>query len=147
MDENSSLFSLSIDPVTKTHLSEAAKWARILSIAGIVSLIIIIANSLYTTNGVLWMDESRESGKTDAAYSIGIILGIGLIMVIPLFALIFILRFSSAMKKALAADDQGMLNTSFQNLKIYFRYFGVITLIFLVLMALSFLLKVVARVS
>jgi hypothetical protein len=38
-------------------------------------------------------------------------------------------RFASQMKTALYSNDQESLNTSFQNLKRYFRYLGIITII------------------
>ena len=42
MESNQSLFSLNIDPVTKVHLSEMAKWARFLAIIGIISLVLMV---------------------------------------------------------------------------------------------------------
>ena len=143
MEQNSSLFSLSLEPITKSHLLEAAKWARILAIAGFVSLAIITANGL-STNAVFW---NNGDLKTDAAFTVGSVLGMLIVMLIPLFALIFLLRFSNALRKALEADDQNFLNVSFQQLKIYFRYFASVTLILVVLMALSFLLKIAGKIA
>lgn len=147
MPENSSLFTLSIDPVSKLHLSDAAKWARILAVAGIVSLIIVVANGIYTTNNAFAFTEADETGELDAGYKFGVIVGVLLITLIPLFALIILLRFSTALKTALAADNQTQLNSSFQQLKVYFRYLGILTLIFVGLMALSFVLKLGGRIT
>jgi hypothetical protein len=41
------------------------------------------------------------------------------------------------MSSALNTNDQAMLNASFQNLKVCFRYLGIITIVFMVMIALS----------
>ena len=49
--------------------------------------------------------------------------------VIWFFPLLYMLRFANQMKTALYGNDQENLNVSFQNLKRYFRYVGIITII------------------
>jgi hypothetical protein len=56
---------------------------------------------------------------------------------IAFFPLLYTFRFASQMRGALSTDDQELLNASFQNLKVCFRYLGIITIISLVMMALS----------
>jgi hypothetical protein len=46
-DQHASLFSLSIEPVTKTHLNETAKWARFLAISGMVFLGLAVVGILF----------------------------------------------------------------------------------------------------
>jgi hypothetical protein len=49
--------------------------------------------------------------------------------VVGFFPLLYMLRFANQMRTALDGNDQEKLNESFQNLKRYFRYFGIITII------------------
>jgi uncharacterized membrane protein (DUF485 family) len=53
------------------------------------------------------------------------------------FPCLFLFRFASKMKHALAANDQAQLNTSFQNLKSLFRFVGILTIIFLAFYAIA----------
>jgi len=146
MEENhsSSLFSLSIDPVTKSHLNDTAKWARFLAIAGIVLLslaliftilsVTVFPNSTYsrlTVNGV-------EEERLTATMKIVLAICITIAFLIAFFPMWYLLQFSNQMKKALYNNDQQALNFSFLNIKRYFRYVGIIMMIVLVVYGLAF---------
>jgi len=75
-----------------------------------------------------------------------IILYVG-IAVIYFFPCLFLLRFANHMKNALNTDDQVTLNTSFQNLKIMFRYVGIVTIIIISLYILFILYMLLIAVS
>lgn len=145
---SSSLFSLHIDPVTKTHLTETARWARFLSVFGMIVLILgLIVVLMYTTifteffgfpTGV-----EDETNAVMGARRVGIVIGFTIISAIIFFPLLFLLRFATAMKRAIAANDQGRLNEAFQNLKVYFRYLGILVIIFLVLYGIIIAIAVV----
>lgn len=141
MQEDSSLFSMSIDPVTREHLSETAKWARFLAIAGLILLILMVVFGVYSL-AVIDQVETELGGRR----SLGSALGLGtaityfIVFLIYIFPIIFMLRFATKMRQALNGNDQEALNTSFQNLKVCFRYIGIVTIIFLVFIALGFFL-------
>ena len=59
---------------------------------------------------------------------------------IGFFPFFFLYRFSTKAKAALASGDQESLNVSLQNLKVYFRYLGIITIIILALYAIILLI-------
>ena len=48
------------------------------------------------------------------------------------------------MKVALITNDQESLNLSFQNLKVYYRFAGIITIIYLVILLLALLSGIIA---
>jgi hypothetical protein len=131
-----SLFSLSIDPVTKAHLSETARWARFLAIAGMISLglmvVIGVAYSIWISSTMRSM-QYRYGVQSSSGYTTGVAAGSALAFVImavvAFFPFLYMLRFANQMKLALYSNDQENLNTSFQNLKRYFRYVGIITII------------------
>ena len=132
----SSLFSLSIDPSTKAHLSETARWARFLSIVGMIGLALMVVFGLFYS---IWISNVIDGLQTQMGfqarrnYNSGVAAGSALMFIIiaaiGFFPMLFMFRFASEMKIALNANDQEKLNSSFQNLKRYFRYFGVITII------------------
>lgn len=141
MEENSSLFSLSIDPVTKANLYETAKWARFLALVGFVFLVIMIISGVLVS-----ITLSRFEGTIDSSGMMGVA-GPSVAMLYIIFAaiaffpLMYTLRFANQMRGALNGNDQALLNAAFQNLKVCLRYLGIVTIITLVLFALSILLS------
>ena len=77
--------------------------------------------------GLVSIFRQREMGAVQIMFKIGKMrdgLGVGvaimyiIIAVIAFFPFLFILRFANQMKAALHSNDQDLLNSSFQNLKI-----------------------------
>lgn len=132
------LFSLTIDPLTKTQLSDASKWARFLAIVGMVLLLLMIAFGVFFSTLL-----SSRMGDLDAEATSGwrSAMGVGMavvyiiIAVIWFFPLLFLLRFANAMRTALNGNNQDALNASFANLKRCFKYIGIVTIILLVIYA------------
>lgn len=144
MEQGPPLFSLLIDPEAKVHLTEAAKWARFLSIIGMIVLGILV---LILVVGVSFIPDSplndvsgfSSVGLRAGLAAYGIILGL-----LWFFPCLFLYRFSSKLRVALSESDQHFLNTAFQNLKILFRYLGIITIIVLSMYVLIFLIFLIS---
>src|SRR5215204_6479333 len=134
--QTSSLFSLTIDPSTKASLLETARWARFLAIAGMVMLgLMIIFGLVYAIwiNSMVDSMQNQAGFQTARPYATGLAIGSVVLFIVAalvaFFPLLYMLRFANQMKTALYGNDQEGLNTSFQNLKKYFRYLGIITII------------------
>lgn len=146
-NQTTALFSLSIDPVTRAHLSETAKWARFLSVVGFVLLGLFLLGGIAVA---LFTDRPFDTYNGNSAFSV---FGVGMSFaflfagVIWFFPLLFLFRFASRMKAALNGNDQNALNTSFQNLKICFRYVGIITIIIFALYALLLVFAIVGATA
>ena len=150
MEDNNSLFFLSIDPSSKQHLTEAAKWARFLAIVGFVCLGLLILSGLFASLMFSrFQDTSRFSSRAFGGGYMGAASAIMYIImaVIYFFPLLYLLRFANAMRAALTADDQERLMLSFQNLKACFRYVGIITIITLAFIAISLIITITAAAS
>lgn len=145
MEQNTPLFSLTIDPLAKSHLLETAKWARFLAIAGFVFLAFAVLLGVYSTVTVNRFEEDyREMGGLGSegvlsSAGTGVAVMYIIMAVIWFFPLLFTLRFANQLSNALQSNNQELLSTSFQNLKVCYRYLGIITVIFLVMIALSLL--------
>lgn len=143
MDSNQSLFSLTIDPVTKEHLSETAKWARFLAIIGMVFLVVGI---IFGLSGIWFTSLVNPMGGGDMGASptpaLGVFMAVYMfvIAVIWFFPLLYLYRFAARMRTALNGNDQQALNTSFQNLKMCIRFVGIVTIIALALTVLGVVL-------
>jgi hypothetical protein len=138
MEDNSTLFSLSIDPVTKDNLSETAKWARFMAIVGFVFLGIMVLSGLMVSLTMSRFETLNGNGGLMGAAGSSVAVIYLIFAAIAFFPLLFTFRFASHMQGALNSNDQARLNASFQNLKVCFRYLGIITIISLALFALTF---------
>lgn len=150
MDQNQTLFSVSIEPVTKSHLLDAARWARFLAIAGMVLLALGLVFSFLVAT--VWSDREnmrftvngREGEEVSTAMRIGYLVFMILLLAVFFFPLLFLLQFANRLRTALVANKQDDLNLAFLNLKRYFRYVGIILIIVLAIYGLTFLLAILA---
>ena len=137
MEQNQdlTLFGMSVDQTSRTHLAEAAKWAKFLSIIGFVGcgLLVLIGIFFGSFFSMFSSELNRTSPYGDMAASggMGAVAAImySIIALVYFFPCLFLFRFATKMKTALASNDQETLNASFQNLKATFRFIGILTLI------------------
>lgn len=128
------LFGLNVDAAASEHLAEAAKWARFLAIAGFVMIGLIVIIMLAAGAFFGSMMPGMGAGMTSGIFLIyAVIIG-----AVWFFPALFTYRFATHMRRALAGNDQQALTVAFQNLKITFRYIGIIAIIFIAIYALLF---------
>jgi hypothetical protein len=149
-DQNTSLFTLSVDHGTKSHLSETAKWARFLAIAGMIFLgfavvaVLFFSYYISTLYGSMGDGYSGGGGMYGTGFGVGIAMFYIFIIAVWFFPLMYLLRFANRMKNAIAGNDQQALNIAFQNLKICFRFVGIVTIIVLALYAIAFIFGIIS---
>lgn len=147
-EQNKSIFELQIDQTSKSHLSEAASWARFLAIVGFIFLILMVIYGFWmvTMMGAVMNEFGGGMGGSDMFSGLGTMMAVLylVIAIIYFFPLMFTLRFANKMKQALSTGDQLVLNDSFKNLKITLRYCGILTIIALVFVIIAVLGGVVA---
>jgi len=143
--QDSSLFGMNVDQVGKSHLADAARWAKFLSIMGFIGcgLVVLIGVFFGSIFGILTTGLERNSpyGNMPNSAPFGAAMAFIYIVIalIYFFPCLFLFRFASKMKSALASNDQETLNISFQNLKATFRFIGILTLIGLCFWLLAFI--------
>lgn len=144
------LFGFGIDQSSRSHLWEAAKWAKFLAIVGfimcgILAIVGIFAGSVFSS--VSRYDDYGGSSAFGSGFGVLMILIYVGIAVVYFFPCLFLLRFANHMKTALNTDDQVTLNNSFQNLKIMFRYVGIVTIIIISFYILAFIIGILGVMS
>ena len=144
MNDNQNLFSLSIDPVTKSYLTDIYKWTKFLAITGMVVLFLgLIAVALGATVSPSLLN-AQSDGTVVTEVSPGTKATLGIVSVvcvaIAFFPLYFLLQFSNKMKRALVSNNQAELNESFARLKTYFKYLGIVIIIAFVIYVLVIVL-------
>lgn len=138
MEDRNRLFSLSIDPVAKSNLAETSRWARVLAIVAILLILLAAAGGVYQF-WVLRQYKDMSFGITAQSAAVGIAIIYALIIAISVFPVMYMLRFAGKMRTALGNSDQHALADSLKNLKLIFRFLGIITIISVILMILSLL--------
>ena len=134
------IFDASLDETAKKHLWEAAKWGRVVAVLGFIGCALGALSCIYvfTRPAALGSPYSMHEAYDTGEMATIIILVIGVVFLYFL-GFLFLYRFATKMRAALMTSDSTMLSASFQNLKIMFRYIGILTIIFMALYALGLL--------
>jgi hypothetical protein len=151
--QDTSLFGFGIDQAARDHLSEAAKWAKFLAIFGFVMCGILVIIGIFFGSFFSTMSSGNYGNEYEVNSSFGD--GIGILMavvytgiaILYFFPCLFLLRFAIRMRNALNSNEQLTLNSSFQNLKIMFRYVGILTIVLVSFYALAFLVGIMSAMS
>jgi hypothetical protein len=140
MEQTTSLFGLGIDTIARNHLSEAARWAKFLAVCGFILIGLMVLYGMAMVMFFTQLPDYDDSYRTNETKSLlGIITSVifAACILLAFFPYLFLLKFANKMKRALESDDQSELNASFMNLKIPYRYMGILTIISLAFIVLS----------
>ncbi len=137
-NQDTSIFGINVDQAGKAHLADAAKWGRFLAIFGFIicGLVVLIGiffgsffsmlTSQYSSNPYSGLPGgSGMGGAMGASMAVLYVL----IALIYFFPCLYLFRFATKMKTALATNDQALLTASFQNLKASLRFIGILTIV------------------
>lgn len=126
-------------------LNETAKWAKFLAIIGfimcgfmaIAAFFLPFLMSFMPTEDLMPMG---IMGKGLGLMMTIIYLGLALLLFMPC---LYLYRFSIKMKTALLQSDSGILDTSFNNLKSFFKFYGIMTIVTISFYVLIFIVSIV----
>ena len=122
-----SIFDLVIDHEGQNYLTEMAKWAKLISIMGLIMGLIIAFAGILTTflgDSIGAVAGMRGLGPFIGFFSIIM----GLVYLYPSWLL---LKYATIMPSAIKKNDQLLVNDAFKNLKSCFRFWGILALIIL----------------
>ena len=137
MQNEQSLFQLSLDDEAVFQCKEISKWAKFLGIIGFVILGLLIVMSIGIT-----FYFTRFAGFSSI---LGLIyLGFVGIYIYPVLALF---RFGKWMKTALTNADQVLFNKSLKSLKNCFLYIGIVTIILICIYGILALVGLITAAS
>ena len=126
---------LLINENTQVNLSAAAKWGKFLSIVGFIACALMLIGGVYIASGMSAL--STYSYGNDAARVAGITYIItAIILLVPCF---YLNKFSNKTQEAIKSTNQESLDTAIINLKSMFKFYGIVTIVFLAIFALAFL--------
>ncbi|CAN5319771.1 hypothetical protein BH11BAC5_BH11BAC5_11720 [soil metagenome] len=135
---------LLIDNISQSHLKETAMWTKFLAITGFF-LSVVIAIGAIVIGNMFNKLSTLPGGKPMGEMAGGMITVIYLfVAAIAFFMSFFLFKFSVKMQMALKANDQETLNVSFLNLKNYYRFAGIVTILYLVILLLALIGGIIA---
>ncbi len=129
MENNSSFdsFESQLNMEAKGFLSTAAGWAMFLSIIGFLMCLLSLLGSLGMMAGSSAMAESNPVFGMMSGMGV-VVLIITIVLFIPV---LFLFKFSVTMKKAIETSDTERLTTGLRNLKNYFVWSGILTIVWI----------------
>jgi len=127
------LFSgLQIDHENNGYLNEVARWSKFLSIVGFVftglGAVGLLISAFITAS---FNRSAYGSVYTPFWQQSGAILVMAGFLLLCFFPCLYLFKFSNKMKLALRTDDQYSMTTAFKNLKSYFKFVGIFTIVIL----------------
>jgi hypothetical protein len=141
---NVDLFDLHLDQQSLNYLGETARWARFLSIIGFISCGIIVLVGVFFGSFIAATLSGVEGGSAFGAMG-GTFFGVlytsfGLLLFFPAF---YLYNFSAKMRRAMRSNDQQVLTDSLKNLKSFFKFYGVFTIVVLAFYVLVIIAAIV----
>lgn len=150
MEHNSSFesFELQFTQQAQDFYRETAKWAMFLSIIGFIATAFMVIAALFMFAMGSMMGASMAGSPLAGLFSGGLLGGIYLFFaVLNFFAAYYMFKFASKTKQAFTNNDGAALTDSFANLKSYYKYVGIITIVIIALYALTFIIAIVSGIG
>ena len=148
---NSDIFKLEVDAAAKSNFLEMARWTKFLAILGFVFLGLMLAAGIFF--GLNMSDiSSAYGGNATIAGATGVVQ----VLIIVLFVIIVavyiyptyaLLKYSSCIKTAIAAENKEQFNLAIKYLKNMFKYIGILMIICLVLYGLEIIFVIIAAMN
>jgi len=128
---------LIIDSSIIVHLKETAAWGKFLGVIGFIYSGLIAAGAIVAASMLSNLTSSYSGGAGGllAGGSVGVIYLV--LAGVVFFMSMYLFRFAKNIQAALKSNDQEALTDSFNHLKIYFRFAGVITVVALIFTVLG----------
>lgn len=126
---------------SKAYLSEAARWARFLGIVGFIFIGLFVIMALFMGSMFSSMPGMEGAGALGGGFITAIYL---VFAAIYFFPTLYLYRFGTRTKVALANYDTDGLTDGLGNLKSTFKFMGILTIIMLGLYGLLFLIGIFA---
>lgn len=141
---------LKLTPLSLDYLNQTRKWTYFLSIVGFVSCGLIALIGLFFGTFMSFMDEFSNDLNRRTSLPSGALFFITVIYLVLAFIIFlmyrYLYRFSVQLKAALNSNDVAVLEDSLKNLKSYWKFLGMFTLISLVIYAIGIIITLILAV-
>ncbi len=143
------LNDLTVNPDIKNYLAETAKWAKFMGIVGYVFVGLLVVGAFFVGAFMNFITRNAPNADTpfnSAAFSIAMGAYFLVIALIYYFPSRYLHQFGVNTQQALRRNEQFSFTQAFSRLKSFFKFFGVLTLVVLVLYGLAMVFLIIAGV-
>ena len=131
------------------YLMSSAKWEKFMAIVQIVLLSLGVLGLIFGgTTLISFMQMGRGFGGVNSPYDSSVFLGVfifyALLLAVFIIPNVYRLLYAQKCIKALNEKDNEMLTVAFKNLKTYSTFWGILTIIFIALYLLFFVIAIFA---
>ncbi len=126
---------LVISSITQSNLLSSAKWAKFLAIVGFIFIAIMVLGGLFAQTLLSYSSSATSAYSGDLIKYMGIVYVV--FAVILFFPCLYLFKFSNKMQEAVRTSSQESVDTAFINLKSMFKFYGIFTIIILIVYALA----------
>jgi len=136
-DQNLLQTDISIDGIAISYLRESAAWGKFLGVTGMVVSNMIAVVGVVAGFSISRIGSSYSARRWRLAEGGGVALLYLAGAAILFCMLLYLIRFANKTKTAIATSNQESITDACQNLKLYFRFAGITSIISIVLTVLS----------
>ena len=114
-------------------LKETVKWSRFLSIVGFITVFLLFLMAVFLPAMIRHFNSIEYSELSGVTGRASIMVNFIILAVLILVPSLYLLKFSSRMKEALEQSNQMAMENAFESLKSFFKFYGILTIILLIL--------------
>src|ERR1043165_4920772 len=129
MEENQSILELQVDQTASKNLSDAARWAKFLSVTGFICMGLLLIFFLAMQSQIASAFSQVIPGFSNLN-SFGLLITVIIIVVgIVCLLMYFLFRGSALIKKGIETKSQDTFNNGLASLKAYFTMYGILAIV------------------
>ena len=138
---NQSLFDINFDENVKQSLKGAAIWGGIAAIVSLVGSILGLVNYFVQKAKMdrFYSEGGEEIMRMQRTSEAGGLFNVALSLIIGIILFVFLFKFSNKTKTGVDTSDQYVINEGLGSLATYFKFIGILMIIFIALVGLVFL--------
>jgi hypothetical protein len=132
MEENQSILELQVDQTASKNLSDAARWAKFLSVTGFVfmglMLIFCLAMQSQIAGALSRVIPGFGNLESFGVLITAVIVAVGIVCLL----MYFLFRGSALIRKGIETKNQETFNNGLSSLKAYFTMYGILAIVGLI---------------
>jgi hypothetical protein len=139
------IFELKVDPETKGHLMETARWSRFLAILGYIMLGILIIFGIGMASAKSLLSQMPGGfGESFGMIMMVVYIALALLYFFPTY---FLFKSGRLLKSAIQTNNQEQFNLGLSYQRRMFKFIGIVMIVILALYGLVILFAIIAGVT
>lgn len=126
LNDDREIFDLKIDVSARKYISGSVNWAKFIAI--LFTVLLVLFSGLILFVNYYYLPEVMQTGQQWSVGSVTFM--ISFVFLFNFFPIFYLLRFCSAVKKAMQTNDQVLFTKALRFLRNHFRAVGIAFIVF-----------------